>query len=90
MAKGPVFVNTVVSYSLAYDEADVMDNDNFAHALESQIQISITLIGMVRKPSIDAIVLTKQWGITPEKVQKTIQATTQRRIRNMLHLLLLR
>ena len=45
----PVFVSAVVSYSLAYDAADVMDNDNLATALEAQIQISIALIGTVRK-----------------------------------------
>ena len=84
-ARGPVFVSAVVSYSLAYDATDVMDNDNLATALEAQIQISIVLIGMVRKPSIDLIVLAKRWGITPEKAQKTIQATTQRGIRTMLH-----
>ena len=56
MARGPVFVSAVVLYSLAYYAADVMDNDNLAAALESQIQISIVLIGMVRKPSIEPIV----------------------------------
>ena len=85
MERGPVFVSAFVSYSLAYDAADVMDNDNLATALESQIQISIALIGIVRKPSIEPIVLAKQWGITPEKAQNTIKATTQRGIRTMLH-----
>ena len=55
--RGPVFVSTVVSYSLAYDAPDVMDNDNLVITLESQIQIIISLIGMVRKPSIEPIVL---------------------------------
>ena len=40
---------------------------------------------MIKKSSIDTIVLAKRWGITPEKAQKTIQATTQRGIRTMLH-----
>ena len=74
-ASRPVFVSAVVSYSLAY-AADVMDNDNLATALEAQIQISIALMGTVRKPSIDPIVLVKIWGITLEKAQKTIQVTT--------------
>mgnify|MGYP006186246423 CR=1 FL=1 len=90
VARGPVFVSAVVSYSLAYDAADVMDNDNLATALSVQIQISLVLIGMVRKPSVEPIVLAKRWGITPEKAQKTIQATTQRGIRTMLHPLLSR
>ena len=89
-ARGQVFVSAVVSYSLAYDAADVMDNDNLATALEAQIQISIVLIGAVRKPSIDPIVLAKRWHITPEKAQKTIHATAQRGIRTMLHPLLSR
>ena len=68
----PVFVSTVVSYSLANDATDVMDNNNLATALKAQIQISIVLIGTVRKPPIDPIVLAKRWGITLEKAQKTI------------------
>ena len=82
--RGPVFVSTVVSYSLADNAADVMDNDNLAPALESQIQISIALTGTVRKSSIEPIVIDKQWGITPEKTQKTIQAMIQRGIRTIL------
>ena len=45
---------------------------------------------MVRKPSIDPKVLTKRWGITPEKAKKTIQATRQKGIRTMLNPLLSR
>ena len=62
-----------------------MDNYNLVTALEAQIQISIELIDLVRKSSIDPIVLAKIWGITPEKAQKTIQATTQRQIWTMLN-----
>ena len=54
-----VLVSTVVSYSLAYDATDVMDNHNLVTALEPQIQISIVLIGMVRKPSVEPIISTK-------------------------------
>ena len=57
---------------------------------KTQIQISIMLIGMVRKRSIDLKVLSKRWGIIPQNSQKTIQATTQRGIRSMLHLSLSR
>ena len=76
---GPVYVSSVISYALAYDAADVMDNDNLATALSAQIQISIALIGIVRK-----IVLAKRWSITPEKAQKTVHTTTQRGIMTML------
>ena len=64
---------------------DIMDNDNLATALESQIQINIELIGMARKPLVEPIVLAKRWGITPEKAQKTIQATMQRGVRTIPH-----
>ena len=60
VARGLMFVSTVVSYSLAYDATDVMVNDNLATALEAQIQISIALLGTVKKPSIDQIVLAKR------------------------------
>ena len=89
-ASEPVFVSAVVSYSLAYDASDVMDNDNLVTAFESQIWISIVLTGTVRKPSLDPIVLAKQWIITLKKAQKNIQATTQRGIRTILHPLLSR
>ena len=85
VARGPVFVSTVVSYLLAYNVDDAMDNDNVATALSAQIQISIGLIGTARKPSVEEIVLAKRWGITPEEPQKTIQATMQRGSRTMLH-----
>ena len=45
---------------------------------------------MFRKSSINQIVLAKRWGFSPEKAQKTIQATTERGIRTMLHPLLSR
>ena len=48
-AMGPVFVGTVTLYSLAYDTADVTDDDNLATALLSaQIYDSIELTVMVR------------------------------------------
>ena len=59
VARGQVFVSTVVSYSLAYNATDVMDNDKLVTALESQIQISIALISTVRKSSVEPIVLAK-------------------------------
>ena len=85
-----MYVSTVILYSLAYDDADVMDNIDLTTTLSAQIQISIALIGMVRKPSVDPIVLAKRWGIAPEKAQKTIQVTMQKQIWTMLHPLLLK
>ena len=46
--RGPGYVSIVISYSLAYHTADVMDNDNFVTAFSSQIQISIIMIGTAK------------------------------------------
>ena len=48
VAKGPVFISAIISYSLAYNAADVIDNDNLAAALSAQIQINIALVGINR------------------------------------------
>ena len=69
-ARRPVYVSVVISYSLAYDVADVMGNDNLTTSLSAMIQISTVLIGMVRKPSIEPIVLAKRCSITPEKLRR--------------------
>ena len=85
MARGTVYVSAVVSYSLAYDAMDITDNDNLVTALSAQIQISIALIGTIRKASTEPIVFANRWGITPEMAEKTILVTMQREIRTMLH-----
>ena len=59
MVRGPVFVSAVISYSLVYDAANVIDNDNMAAVLSAQIQVSIALIGTARKPLVEPIVLAK-------------------------------
>ena len=56
-ARGPVYVSTVISYLLAYDAAYIMDYDNLATELSAQIQVSIALLGTVRKLSVEPIVL---------------------------------
>ena len=61
---------------MAYDAADVMVSDNLATALSVYIQFNIAVIGMVRKPSKELIVLAKRWANISEKAMKTIQATT--------------
>ena len=79
-----MFVSAVISYSLFY-AINVMDYDDLATILLVQIQISIVLIDMARNPSVELTAKTKQLGITLQKAQKTIQATTQRKIWTMLH-----
>ena len=51
VAKGPVYVSAVVTFSLAYDTFDVMDNGNLANASSAQIQIIIVLKGMIKSTS---------------------------------------
>ena len=80
-----MYVSAVISYSLAYDAAEVTNHDNLVTGLSAQIQIRIMLIGMVRQLSMEPINLAKRWGITSEKAQNTIQATSQKGIRTMLH-----
>ena len=89
VTRGPVFLSAVIPYSVTYDATDVVDNDNLATELSAQIQISIALIGMVRKLSLESIVLTKRWGISPEKAQK-YKPQCKEGFRTMLHPLLSR
>ena len=49
-----------IGHQYSYDAADVMDNDNFVTTLLAQIQISIALIGTIRKPLIEPIVIAKR------------------------------
>ena len=60
--RGLIFISTVMLSSLAYDAIDVMDDYNFAMAFDDPMQISLALIDNFRKPSIELIVLAKQWG----------------------------
>ena len=66
-ARGPVHVSAV---PLAYDATDVMDYDNLATILSAQVKISIALIGMVRKPSVEHIGLAMSWDIPLRKPRR--------------------
>ena len=59
MVRETVFVTAVFLYLLVYNVIGVIEDDNLVTALSAQIQVSIALIGMVRKPSVDPIVLGK-------------------------------
>ena len=59
MLRGSILISAIIFYSLAYAILDIMDDDNFATALEDQILISAALIGMVRKSSIQSIIMAK-------------------------------
>ena len=86
VARGPEFVSAVVIYSLAYNNADVMNNDSLVTALKSQVQISIVLINTVREPLIDPIVLAMQWGNTPQKTLRKLRTLSKQHHREGLGL----
>ena len=73
-----VFVSVVMLYLLVYDAIDIMNDDNLATLLSTQIQVRIALISMVRKPSVEPIVLAELLPFS--KAQKIIQVTYQRGI----------
>ena len=66
---------------MAYNAIHVIDDENFACALEANIQLRIFQIGTVRKTSIEPM----EWGITLGKLQKTIRNMTQCGMRMMCH-----
>ena len=65
-------------YSLAYEVLDVMDKENFATALTAQIKISVAVVKMVEKPSIEHIILAKQWG-NPAEIPEDSPSLNSRR-----------
>ena len=76
MTMRSIFINKVISYSLAYHAADVMDDDNFAVTLTAHVQINDALIAMVRKTinsdnSLDEAVRDNHTD--PPFIVKTIQ-----------------
>ena len=73
----PVYVSAVISYFLAYDAANVLNNYNLA-TTSSKIHICITWIGTARQLLIEFTFLAEKWGITCERAQKTIQDPLQR------------
>ena len=80
-----MFVSADISYSLAYEAIDATDDDNLMTALSAQIQISIVLIGMVRKLIVKLMILPKQWVTTLQRALKMLPATTNCEIRTMHH-----
>ena len=61
-ARRLLFISAIFLYSLACDFVDVKGDNNFATALTTKIQISVAIIGTVRKPAREPISLAKQFG----------------------------
>eukprot|EP00804_Cyclotella_cryptica_P009101 CCRYP_003177-RA/>CCRYP_003177-RA protein AED:0.23 eAED:0.23 QI:0/0/0/1/1/1/2/0/629 len=79
-----------LSASSQVNAIDVTDDENFGLLLESNscVSSSISKFGVAKSKSsqrIDYMTLSKKWGISPEKAKHTIQRTTQRGIRTVLH-----
>ena len=77
-AKAPVFIFAVVLYLLAFNAIDVMDDDNL-NCFQRSYSDQCSIDRGSQKP------LAKWWGITPDKDQKTVHASTQREIMTMLN-----
>ena len=85
-------INELVS--LVTPLADVTDDDNFAHMLESNVQVSSIskvertaggkLQSHQQKP-IEPETLARRWNITPDKARQTVKRTTQRGVVTVLH-----
>ena len=84
--------------SLQYDTADIHDDDNLGVALEANVQVSLVKTCLSpetydvcnvhtgkRKGAVDHITLANRWQISLEKAQNTVQRTTQRGVRTVLH-----
>ena len=70
--------------SIDVDTIDFTDNDNFGDALQSKVQVP--RVGVSKgKRSIPAEALAQKWMISPEAANRTVQCTTQRGIRTVLH-----
>ena len=89
---GSLVINSLSS--LASDLADVTDDDNFAQALTSNVQISSvdtslnSLNGHIRSRRISPIdpqTLASRWQISPDRANRTIVTTTQRGVRTCLN-----
>ncbi len=88
-ARGRMVINSL-SASLQVSAVDVTDDENFGLLLESKacVSSSISKVGVAKSKSsqqIDHMTLSKKWGISTEKARQTIQRTTQRGIRTVLH-----
>ena len=79
-------VNSVTLTSTASTPlADFTTDDNLATALLSKVQVSAShtsgTVGSSRGKAVDALTLAKRWNISLDLAKKTVQATTQRSVR---------
>ena len=84
MASEQMGFGAITACLMVYDIIDVMDNDNFATALDVGMQVSIIKACRVKKHQQPTI-LAKRWGISYEKGRKINQVTAQWVVRTMVH-----
>ena len=84
--------------SLQYDTADLLEPENFEQALEETVNISLVQVNPTpetyaisqvrsgtRRGEVGYIDLATRWGIPLKTAEKTVQMTTQRGVRTVLH-----
>jgi len=83
-ARGRFVISSVQSYS--HDGAvDLVDDENFAVALEENVNVRISKVSSTPSVALDHETLAKRWNISPDKAKMTIRKTTQRGMRTVLH-----
>ena len=92
--RGTSLMISSVSHSTTECTANIVDDLNFAQVLESNVTHSLsefnTLIttGSFNKNSrqpIDYVTLANHWNISKDRARQTIDKTTQRGVRTVLH-----
>ena len=93
MTRGQRITNSVSTTSKYLNVIDFKDDDNFYEALVSTVKVSrkVSRVGVSRvvfskgKKGIIHQTLSKNWMVSPETALRTVNRTTQRGIREVLH-----
>ena len=78
----PPVDDRIISSIVSLQEGGHIVDEDLCSALESQCRISAVSTGE-RKPSVNAQTLAQRWGISLKTAEKTIEATTQRSVRQL-------
>ena len=64
--------------------SNTLEDGLFAEALEAHVNVS-SMHSSKQKQAVDAVTLSKKWGIGLEAAKKTLKVTTQHGVRTVLH-----
>ena len=84
IARGRRIISAVSHTCIDVEAIDFTDDDNFGQALQSKVTVSRVGVGK-NKRSITAETLARKWLVSPEAAKRTVQQTTQRGVRTVLH-----